>query len=67
MLYNSFGMGDKKKIKERLSMPMSRLTQEVSKTTLNAKEKFLIFEAVVALEDTGNEVEIPQIRFRFRK
>jgi len=66
MLYYDFGMGVKKKVKERLSMPVSKVAESVGKATLPEKERFLILEACVQNEE-GNEVEIPFLRFKYRK
>jgi ubiquitin-activating enzyme E1 len=66
MLYYDFGMGVKKKVKERLAMPVSKVAEMVGKGPIPEREKFLVLEACVQNEE-GNEVEIPFLRFRFRK
>ena len=47
-------------------MNMSRLVQEVSKTTLDGDDKYLILEAVMNDLEEGEDVDVPYIRFKFR-
>lgn len=66
MLYYDFGAGVAKKLKERLPMRMSQICEDVSKTKLSDKIKYLTFEVSVQDEE-GEDVDIPAVRFRFRK
>jgi ubiquitin-activating enzyme E1 len=56
---------NKKQMKERLKKSVSSVCAEVSKTELPAKDKFLLLEACVEDEE-GNEIDFPQLRFKFR-
>jgi len=62
MLYYTFG--GMKKMKERMGMRMSQLVQSVGKLELKPKERFLVLEVCV-VNDAGEDVEIPYVRFKF--
>lgn len=64
MLYYQFSP-NKKQVKERLKKPVSLVCAEVSKTELPAKDKYLLLEACVE-DDDGNEIDFPQLKFKFR-
>jgi len=65
MLYYDFGMGLKKKIKARLSQPLTKVVQKVSGVTLDPSERYLVLGANVNDEDM-EDVEIPSVRYKFR-
>ncbi len=44
---------------------MSEVVQSVGKVTLDPKDRYLLFEAIVQNEK-GEEVTIPTIRFKFK-
>ena len=63
MLYSDFMMMGRKKNKERGSMTMPQLIEAVCKAPADLSDGFLMFEACVENEETGDELEIPSIRF----
>ena len=65
MLFYNFGMGLKKKVKDRLKEKVSDLVQSVGGVVLQPKDKYLILEACVQNAEE-EEIEIPYVRFRFR-
>uniref|UniRef100_A0A7S1H9X9 Ubiquitin-activating enzyme E1 C-terminal domain-containing protein n=1 Tax=Hemiselmis andersenii TaxID=464988 RepID=A0A7S1H9X9_HEMAN len=64
ILYSAF-MTSKKKLEERLPMPMSELACSIAKMELAPKQKYLIFE-VCATDADDEDVETPYVRFKFR-
>lgn len=66
MIFYNFGVGLKKKVKDRLKEKVSDLVQSVGGVELKAHDKYLILEACVQNADE-QEVEIPYVRFRFRE
>jgi len=65
MLYYNFGMV-KKEVKERLPLKITQVIEKVAKIKLRPKERYIVLEAVVANEKTGDECEIPYIRLKIR-
>lgn len=66
MLFYNFGVGLKKKVKDRLKEKISDLVTSVGGTQIKPKDKYLILEACVQnAEET--EVEIPFVKFKFRQ
>jgi len=65
LIYNQFGMGNKKKIAERLQMPIGGAIETVAKVELADKTRYVILEACVN-DDDDNEIDIPFIRCRIR-
>jgi ubiquitin-activating enzyme E1 len=63
ILYSNFM--SKSKLEERLTMPMSKLATTITKTELQEKQRYLIFEVCCSDED-GEDVETPYVRYRFR-
>lgn len=63
MLYSSFT--SPAKLKERMPMPLSKVAQTVGKMELSESEKYLVFE-VCCNDESGEDVEVPYIRYRFR-
>jgi len=59
MLYSSFMA--KKKVEERMKMPLSVLVESVSKKPIPPYSKYLIFEIMVDDAD-GEDVEVPMVR-----
>mmetsp|Transcript_15914 Transcript_15914/g.32668 ORF Transcript_15914/g.32668 Transcript_15914/m.32668 type:complete len:196 (+) Transcript_15914:1-588(+) len=64
ILYSGF-MTSKKKLQERLPMPMSELAKTVTKTDFNDKQRYLVFEVCCTDED-DEDVETPYVRYKFR-
>eukprot|EP00184_Porphyridium_aerugineum_P006310 CAMPEP_0184706368 /NCGR_PEP_ID=MMETSP0313-20130426/36723_1 /TAXON_ID=2792 /ORGANISM="Porphyridium aerugineum, Strain SAG 1380-2" /LENGTH=1155 /DNA_ID=CAMNT_0027167921 /DNA_START=364 /DNA_END=3832 /DNA_ORIENTATION=+ len=64
MLYSSFTQP--KKLEERMKMKMSEIAQTVAKMEFSPSQKFLVFE-VCCNDSDGNDVDVPFIKYRFRK
>ncbi len=45
-------------------MTLRKLVETVTKKEIPASQKFLVFEIIVNDPDSGNEVEVPYVRFR---
>lgn len=63
MLYSSFTSAAK--LKERMPMPMSEIAKKVGKMEFTNTQKYLVFE-VCCNDETGEDVEVPYIRYCFR-
>lgn len=63
MLYSSFTSASK--LRERMPMPLSKVAQTVGKMEFDEKQKYLILE-VCCNDESGEDVEVPYIRYRFR-
>ncbi|KAM0748476.1 ubiquitin-activating enzyme E1 [Meredithblackwellia eburnea MCA 4105] len=63
MLYSGFM--PKKKVEERLKMPLSVLVETVSKKPIAPHTKDIVFEMMVNDED-GEDVEVPYLKVRVR-
>lgn len=61
ILYSDFM--DRKKMKERKTMPLRQVVELVTKKEIPAAQKYLIFEIIVNDCESGDEVEIPYLRF----
>jgi len=64
ILYSFFA--SKKKIQERLPMAMTEVVKSVTKKDVLSVQKYLIFEVICSDVETGDEVEIPYLRFALR-
>jgi ubiquitin-activating enzyme E1 len=62
ILYSDFM--DRKKMKERKTMPLRAVVELVTKKPIPAAQKYLIFEIIVTDSESGDEVEIPYLRFK---
>ncbi len=62
ILYSNFM--NKQKSKERQGMLLKDIVESVAKKSIPSNQRYLIFEVIVADCDTGDEVEIPYIRFK---
>lgn len=60
MIFYNFGVGIKKKVKDRLKERVSDLVQSVGGVKIGEQDKYLILEACVANEEE-EEVEIPSV------
>lgn len=45
-------------------MSLRKLVETVTKKEIPPMQKFLVFEIIVNDPDTGDEVEVPYVRFR---
>jgi len=66
MIFYNFGVGLKKKVKDRLKQRVSELVQQVGTAKIGENDKYIILEACVQNEEE-EEVEIPYVRMRFRE
>jgi ubiquitin-activating enzyme E1 len=58
-------MTSKKKLEERLPMPMSELVQSIAKIEIPASQRYLVLEVCCTDED-DEDVETPYVRMKFR-
>lgn len=63
MLYSSFTSAAK--LKERMPMPLSKVAATVGKMEFSPSQKYLVLE-VCCNDESGEDVEVPYIRYRFR-
>lgn len=64
ILYSFFA--NKKKVEERMKMPMSKIIESITKKEFPPNQLFIILELIANDIDTDDEVEIPYVKFRFR-
>mmetsp|Transcript_47391 Transcript_47391/g.112774 ORF Transcript_47391/g.112774 Transcript_47391/m.112774 type:complete len:1011 (+) Transcript_47391:93-3125(+) len=64
IIYSAF-MTSKKKLEERLPMPMSQLVQSIAKVEIPQSQKYLVLEVCCTDED-DEDVETPYVRMKFR-
>jgi ubiquitin-activating enzyme E1 len=57
---------NKKKVEERMVMPMSQIVTSITNKPLPPNQLFLILEVMANDIDSGDEVELPYVKFRFR-
>jgi ubiquitin-activating enzyme E1 len=55
-----------KKAAERRATPLTELAQSIGKIQLTEKDRYLVFEVMTEDASTGEEVEVPYVRYRFR-
>lgn len=55
---------DKKKLIERKALKMDQLIELVTKKKINPNQKFLVLEIIVNDADSGDDKEVPYVRFR---
>lgn len=63
VIYSFFG--NKKKIQERMAMPMAQVVQDVSKIEFAAKQRYINIE-VCCSDAEGNDVDVPFIKYQFQ-
>jgi len=64
ILYSFFA--NKKKVAERMKMPMSKIITSITNKEFPPNQLFLVLEMIANDLDTDEEVEIPYVKFRFR-
>lgn len=64
ILYSFFA--NKKKVAERMKMPMSKIVESITKKEFPPNQLFIILELIANDKDTDEEVELPYVKFRFR-
>ena len=55
---------DRKKMAERRVMTLPKLVEAVAKKEIPANQKYVIFELIANDAETGEEVEVPYLRYR---
>jgi ubiquitin-activating enzyme E1 len=65
ILYSFFA--NKKKVEERKAMKMTEVIHSITKKEFPSNQLFIILEVIANDIETGEEVELPYIKFRFRK
>jgi len=55
---------DRKKAAERKTMTLKQVVEAVTKKPFHASQRFMTLELICSDEDTGDEVEMPCLRFR---
>jgi len=64
ILYSFFT--NRKKLQERMPLPMSELVQTVSKCEFKPSQTYITFE-ICCNDETDEDVEVPYVRYKFRK
>lgn len=64
ILYSFFA--NKKKVAERMKMPMSKIVQSITKKEFPPNQLFIILEIIANDKTTDEEVDLPYVKFRFR-
>merc|ERR1712038_1729125 len=64
ILYSFFA--NKKKVAERMKMPMSEIITSITKKEFPPNQLYIILEVIANDLDTDEEVEIPYVKSRFR-
>jgi ubiquitin-activating enzyme E1 len=67
MLYYNFGGVVKKQVKDRLKLPLSKVVEKVAKVKLREKDRYFSLELTANDPESMADVEIPYVRFKFRK
>ena len=65
MLYTFFMNRDR--VQERMSMEMSELYQSVLKTEIDPGKQYLVFELCCNEMDEDDDVDVPYVRYKFKK
>lgn len=65
ILYSFFA--NKKKVEERKAMKMTEVIYSITKKEFPPNQLFIILEVIANDKETDEEVELPYIKFRFRK
>jgi ubiquitin-activating enzyme E1 len=58
---------NKKKMLERLDMPLQEIVKQVAKREFNPKQKYIILEIITNDLESEEEVDLPYLRFRLFK
>jgi len=64
MIYSFFMTKDK--LAERMNKPLSEVVTSITKQTLPAKKRYLVFEICCNLVDSDEDVDVPYVRYQFR-
>jgi len=64
ILYSFFA--NKKKVEERMNMSLSKIITSITRKEFPSNQLFIILELIANDLDTGEEVDIPYVKFRFR-
>ncbi|KAL0482023.1 ubiquitin-activating enzyme E1 [Acrasis kona] len=63
VIYSFFG--NKKKIAERMAMPVSEAVKDVTKTEYLPKQKYISFE-ICCNDQEGEDADVPYLRYQFK-
>mmetsp|Transcript_70685 Transcript_70685/g.106941 ORF Transcript_70685/g.106941 Transcript_70685/m.106941 type:complete len:1043 (-) Transcript_70685:78-3206(-) len=64
ILYSFFA--NKKKVEERKAMKMTEVIHSITKKEFPPNQLFITLEVIADSKETGEEVELPSLKFRFR-
>eukprot|EP00818_Percolomonas_sp_WS_P000344 CAMPEP_0117451102 /NCGR_PEP_ID=MMETSP0759-20121206/8824_1 /TAXON_ID=63605 /ORGANISM="Percolomonas cosmopolitus, Strain WS" /LENGTH=1024 /DNA_ID=CAMNT_0005243671 /DNA_START=3 /DNA_END=3077 /DNA_ORIENTATION=+ len=64
VIYSFFG--DKKKIAERMEMPLKKVVEQISGDTVPATKKYLTFEICCTDVDTDEDVDVPFVLYKYQ-
>lgn len=64
ILYSFFA--NKKKVAERMKMPLSKIVESITKKEFPPNQLFIILELIANDKDTDEEVDLPYVKFRFK-
>ena len=64
ILYSSFM--NKKKMDERKNMTMKQVVESITKKEIPTLQKYLIFEMIASDAESGDELELPYVRFALK-
>ena len=64
ILYSFFA--NKKKVEERKQMKMTEVIHSITKKEFPPNQLFITLEVIAESKETGEEVELPSLKFRFR-
>jgi ubiquitin-activating enzyme E1 len=62
LIFSSFGNAAARA--QRLKMPVSQVVQSVSNKKLLPKQRYIILEVCAVDSDSGDDIDIPSIRFK---
>ena len=64
ILYSFFA--NKKKVEERKAMKMSEVITSITKKEFPPNQLFIVLEVIATELESGEDVELPYVKFRFR-
>lgn len=62
ILYSNFM--NKKKMNERMGQSLKGIVESVTKHEMHPKQKYMIFEIIVTDLESGDDIEVPYLRFK---
>lgn len=64
ILYTAFG--NAKKNTERKNMTLKAVYESITRKTIPESQKYMVFEIILSDMDSGDEIEVPYVRFHLR-